>query len=684
MGRVITFCVFLFMFLSFSAHATEQVEHPDEVGAVIPAVFLSAPPIIDGELDDSCWKEVPSVNDFYETSKGIPATEPTTAWIAYDGINVYVAFKCVDSRPETIRRQQRKRGGDIWGDDFVGVDFDSYHAHGDISWFDVTARGTQTENIAGGTGTKIEWIGDWQAAAKLQADGWTAEMAIPFSLLKYHTNQTVMGVAFVRRHPRSGEMWVCPNVGPTFNVSLFYDWTGLRLPKIRPRPFIMGYSLAEKIPKDLDKTKKAWDFQAGLDVKCRFTSDLIGVATVYPDFKNVEQQVESIDFSYAKIWYPDRRPFFQEGKGYMAGDSLFYSRNIGEIDAGAKFFGKAGNFKLGVLDVLDIEEVNHLVGKFGQSFADKGGWDVDFVSRANDAQSNNHAARLSGWLAKRGEKRSYNCNFGLAKSLTEGTGGDGSIKSVYFSTEGGPRMISVSTGYEDINKEYNSLDGFVPEVDKVGGWAEIGYHDEFEKGLIQGWNINLNGNRYEHHDNSLFYQGISISAGTWTRGETGCNLSLSASDRMSDREKFSDKTCRLGIYWLGSDLYRSGGTSLKFGRRAGGNYVYTSLSQGFAVTDDWTSRLNVEYRYMSSQQNHSDWQVVFSTNYTITDERGLGARIVAHGENTKVNLREDINVNLMFRQAVRKGMDVFFIYGNPNAKKTEHRFALKIVLPLYS
>ncbi|HIE27229.1 TPA: hypothetical protein EYP66_08080 [Candidatus Poribacteria bacterium] len=187
MGRVITCSAFLFIFLSLLAHATEQVEHPDEVGSVIPAVFFSAPPVIDGELDDSCWEEAPSVNDFYDTSKGVPATESTTAWIAYDGENIYVAFKCVDSRPEIISRQERKRGGDIWSDDFVGVDFDSYHSHGDISWFDVTARGTQKENIAGGTGTKIEWIGDWQAAAKLQPDGWTAEMAIPFSLLKYHT-----------------------------------------------------------------------------------------------------------------------------------------------------------------------------------------------------------------------------------------------------------------------------------------------------------------------------------------------------------------------------------------------------------------------------------------------------------------------------------------------------------------
>jgi len=674
MGRVVVCCVFL-IFPSLLAHTTEQ--------PVIPAVFLSEPPVIDGELDDNCWNKAPAVSDFYDTSEGILASEPTTAWIAYDDRSIYVAFKCIDSRPETIRRQQRKRGGDISGDDFVGVDFDSYHTHGDISWFDVTARGTQTEKIAGGTGTKIEWIGDWQAAAKLQSEGWTAEMAIPFSMLKYHANQTVMGIAFVRRHPRSGEMWVCPNVGPNFNASLFYDWTGLRLPKIRPRPFIMGYSLMEKIPKDVEETKKIWDFQAGLDVKCRFTSDLIGVATVYPDFKNVEQQVESIDFSYAKIWYPDRRPFFQEGRDYMASDSLFYSRNIGEIDAGAKFFGKAGNFSLGVLDVLDIEEVNHLVGKFGQSFTDKGGWNMDFVSRANDIESGNHAARLSGWLAKKGEKRNYNCNFGLAKSQTEGTGGDGIIKGIYFSTDGGPRTISISTGYEDVGKEYFSLDGFVPEVDKVGGWARVGFHDEFDKGTIHGWNINLSGNRYAHHDGSLFYQGLSFSTGTWTREETGCSLSLSASERISKQKKFSDKTCRLGIYWLGSNLYRSGGASLRLGRVADGDYAYTSLSQGLDITDDWTCRLNAEYRYMGSEQNHSRWQVVFSTNYTITNERGLGARIVAHWEDTNINLREDINVNLMFRQAVRKGMDIFFIYGNPNAAKTEHRFALKIVLPLY-
>ena len=299
---------------------------------------------------------------------------------------------------------------------------------------------------------------------------------------------------------------------------------------------------------------------------------------------------------------------------------------------------------------------------------------MDFVSRANDAEGN-HAARLSGWLAKKGKKRSYDCNFGLARSQTDGIGGDGSTKIVSLSTDGGPRTISAAAKYEDIGKEYNSLDGFVPEVDKVGVGAEVGYHDEFEKGLIQGWNISLNGNRYEHHGGGLFYRGVSIGAGTWTKGETGCKLSFSASDRMSLEKKFSDKTFGLGIYWLGSDLYRNGWVSLSSGRRAGGDYIYTSLSQGFDITDDWTFRLNVEYMHLSSQPELPNWQIVFSTNYTITDERGLGARIIARGGNT--------NVNLMFRQAVRSGMDAFFIYGNPNAEETEHRFALKIVLPLY-
>ena len=74
--------VFLFMFLPLLAYSIKQ--------AVIPAVFLFAPPVIDGELNDSCWQEAPSVNDFYDTSKGIPANEPTTAWIAYDDRNIYI------------------------------------------------------------------------------------------------------------------------------------------------------------------------------------------------------------------------------------------------------------------------------------------------------------------------------------------------------------------------------------------------------------------------------------------------------------------------------------------------------------------------------------------------------------------------------------------------------------------
>jgi len=480
-------------------------------------------------------------------------------------------------------------------------------------------------------------------------------------------------------------MWVCPNVGPNFNTSLFYDWRGLRLPSTKRRPFIMGYAQAEKI-----KGEKP-DRQAGLDVKYCLASNLIGVATVYPDFKNVEQQVESIDFSYSPIWYTDRRPFFQEGRDYMASDSLFYSRRIGEIDAGAKFFGKAGDFRLGILDVLDVEEVNHLAGKFGQrlagqSHAATGGWDVHFASRANDDKAN-HAARLSGWLAKRGKRRNYDCSFGLTRSYTEGTGGDGAIKTVQVSTKGGPRTISASAAYEDIGKEYYALDGFAPDINKVGGWANIGFHDEFEKGTMQGWNISLSGNRYERHDGSLYYRGLSISAGTRTKEQTGGNLSFSVSDRMNnDNELNRDKTCSLRIFWLGSDLYRNGGTSLRLGRMAGGDYVYTSLSQGFDITDDWTFRLNAEYRYwhFSSQKNRSLWQIVFFSNYTITNERGVGIRIVARGDDTKeVNLKKNINVNLMFRQAVRKGMDMYFIYGDPNAEKTQHRFALKIVLPLY-
>ncbi len=143
----------------------------------------SVAPLIDGKLDDTVWQDAARAADFWVSEYGRAPREATEVRVLADDTALYFAFTCYDSRPEEIHAEQRKRDGSLVRDDHVIVQLDPYHNHRQISEFSVNARGTQSDAMAGGRARKIEWKGDWQAAAQRSAEGWTAEMAIPLAIL---------------------------------------------------------------------------------------------------------------------------------------------------------------------------------------------------------------------------------------------------------------------------------------------------------------------------------------------------------------------------------------------------------------------------------------------------------------------------------------------------------------------
>src|SRR5439155_9647552 len=87
----------------------------------------------------------------------------------------------------------------------------------------------------------------------------------------------------------------------------------------------------------------------GIDIKYTAPNSITSLVTIRPDFQTIEDVIQTVDFSYNPRSLPDRRPFFTEGGGYFGDRMMFYSRNIGEIDAGAKSFGKIGRLGFGAL-----------------------------------------------------------------------------------------------------------------------------------------------------------------------------------------------------------------------------------------------------------------------------------------------------------------------------------------------
>ncbi len=162
---------------------------------IAPAVVA---PKIDGIIDDGCWKTATHADAFFRFQSLEPVHEQTEAWLCADRSHLYVAFHCQDSHPELIRASETQREGDIGHDDIVGVAIDSQGTQRNASQFEVNARGTQQTQLEQGTADNLTWAGDWRAATHRVADGWTAEISVPFSMLRYPRGATSFGIALIR------------------------------------------------------------------------------------------------------------------------------------------------------------------------------------------------------------------------------------------------------------------------------------------------------------------------------------------------------------------------------------------------------------------------------------------------------------------------------------------------------
>ncbi|MFB0561271.1 MAG: carbohydrate binding family 9 domain-containing protein, partial [Candidatus Lokiarchaeia archaeon] len=199
------------------------------------AVKIAAAINLDGDLSDEAWKKIEPITGFiqFEPRHGQPSTLKTEVKIAYDDKLVYFAFYCVDPDPENISASITKRDGDFLQDDAAGVMLDTFNDNRTCYLFATNTLGTQFDGKVADNGRSqdISWDAAWQSAAKRVEDGWTAEIAIPFSILKFKSGKgRVWGFNIGRVYPRTREtsFWVGPLEDP-YRVSQFGKLVDLEL-----------------------------------------------------------------------------------------------------------------------------------------------------------------------------------------------------------------------------------------------------------------------------------------------------------------------------------------------------------------------------------------------------------------------------------------------------------------------
>ncbi|HEU4681174.1 MAG TPA: DUF5916 domain-containing protein, partial [Gemmatimonadales bacterium] len=278
---------------------------------------------LDGTLSESAWAGASAVSDFTqrEPDEGAPATERTEVRVLYDDDALYVGARLYDRNPDSVMAQLARRDRIVSADRFI-VFLDSYYDRRTGFFFGINAAGTLYDGTLYNDDWESDtWDGVWQGSAVRDSLGWTAELRIPYSQLRFQRQKAHRwGINFKREIARRNErdyLVRTPSNGSGF-VSRFADLVGIEEVSPPPRLEILPYATtrAEYLSHEAaDPFNDGSRLGAGVggDLKLGIGSNLTLDATVNPDFGQVEVDPAVVNLSDVETFFDERRPFFVEG-----------------------------------------------------------------------------------------------------------------------------------------------------------------------------------------------------------------------------------------------------------------------------------------------------------------------------------------------------------------------------------
>ena len=390
---------------AFGPEAAADYDHAQAPRA--RAAALSGSISIDGNLDEPGWAAAPPITSFMQTLplEGSPVSEATEVRIVYDENAIYVGATLHDRRPVTTRLARRDAG--LEDSDVFLLLLDSYHDHETAYRFWTNPSGVQGDAIVTGNSAgqgDSSWDPVWDIGTEVTASGWSVEMRIPFSQLRFRPDgEQVWGIQLERNITETRENATFPftPLRERAGVSRYAHLDGIEQIEAGRRLELLPYVIAQGEYMQLESPagvnfrnpyRSGSDHfgNAGLDLKYRVGTNVTLDAAFNPDFGQVELDPSVINLTAFETRYQERRPFFVEGadifdfgeRGPMGsvgtGPELVYSRRIGRaprgglpaeatfddtpvattIAAAAKVTGRVGDgWSVGVLEAVTAREV---------------------------------------------------------------------------------------------------------------------------------------------------------------------------------------------------------------------------------------------------------------------------------------------------------------------------------------
>ena len=513
--------------LTVQAAADERVDYAAiRKERRLAAVRTTTPMTIDGALDEPAWTDAPLAGGFLQSEphEGEPATEATQVRVLYDDTFLYVGVFARDSSPGEIIVNDLKKDFDPGASDTFEVILDTFHDERNGFMFATNAMGAKwdAQMVNEGRDINSNWDGIWSVKTRVTADGWYAEMAIPFRTLRFaDADVQTWGINFLRRIRRRNEdsYWApLPRIYRIVRVSMagtLDDLRGIRPGNdLRLKPYVLSNG------QTVGTAPTKGDVQVGFDVKYGVTSSLTWDFTVNTDFSQVEADEQQVNLTRFSLLFPEKRDFFLENSGVfqfgpgnqmggggggegggggggggvgrtnVLGDNiLFFSRRVGLSDdgdaipilGGTRLTGRAAGFTIGAMNIQQrslngVPATNFTAVRLRRNILANSDIGVMVLNKDPSGGAYN---RVAGIDANFRFFRNLNVNGLMAKSFspTPVVGSDGGSDLIqrggfsYRST-----VLDTRAAYTLTGSRFNDELGFIPRIGIGRADAYVGLH----------------------------------------------------------------------------------------------------------------------------------------------------------------------------------------------------------------
>jgi hypothetical protein len=672
---------------------------------------ITTPPVIDGKLDESVWTKVKVVSDFIQRfpKDGDLPTERTEVYIMYTATDLFVGVRCFDSQPEKIVAtvMQRDNFDLIQNEQFV-ISIDSYNDERNGYWFSTNPLGVRVDAQFFNEGDIwiSDWDGIWDCQSRINSFGWSTEIKIPFSTLRFdRKDKNIMGINLFRRIIRTNEEIFSPHIPlqysygtPNVSAARKYIFDGIKGGKnLHVQPYILGGYQKENLETHSSVAIKK---EIGGDIRYNVTDNLTANLTYNTDFAQVELDDRQINLTRFNLFFSEKRDFFLENAGLFSFGlpqeiELFFSRTVGlaqdainrttsvPILFGSKLTGRAGKFELGLMNVQTRSK-------------DAIPWENSSVVRVRfQVLPRSYIGMIA--TNKFTENNIENNAFGMDANiyLSEDTGISGFVSTidlprgnfgnlsssafnVTFFKKG--EKTSFNLALSDIGSEFNPAMGFISRSDirKWNGTLRLPWYIESTKlrrlvpeyeatyyvnysGKIEN-SVNNISFQIEMQSNDVFniyasrvfeyvpfefpvFKSIMISNGNYTTYRSGVSLKSK-----QGRKFFTNLILESGGLYDGTQTKLITSLQWKVNR-------YLTIFQNYETS--WVSFINESFRTQIVQSR---------INYALNTKFFINSLIQYDNES------EELGLNLRFHYQFREGRELFLVY-NEIFREENNRFA---------